>query len=214
MDFNQFLLFLSAGSILAPLFFYLWGKAYLHPTGKALGVFIFGAFLVELVSFVLAQWHFNNIWLLYLFIPFEFASLAYLVGRHVVNKINPSTPFVFAVGLIVVEMIEVRYAADNFNAGNLTRTVECVMLIVIALYAFYDLMQETREVYLQDIPLFWLAACILLYSAGNIFLFAAGGIESIRHSSSLWSIHSILNTLFNLILVRHILCLKPESRFR
>lgn len=160
----------------------------------------------------------NNMWLYYSYTVVEFALLTASLQRMQYQKI----PVAFT-GILILLMTGATLAdALKINGlqqyNSFSRSVECLLLIGLSLFSFYDLIKYhvKQNTHLTASPLFWLALAILVYMAGNLFVFAVTNILSANNDpayAKAWVIHSVLNILYNIILVNVVLCLKKAPSY-
>lgn len=153
-------------------------------------------------------------WLYYFYTIVEFAMLTAALQRLQYQKIP-----IVAIGILILintagVIVDVLYLSGLHLFNSFSRSVECLLMIGVSLYAFYDLLKhpDTNK-FLGQSALFWLALGVLTYMAGNLFLFAVDNILLLQHNpayDAIWDIHSILNILLNLFFIKSILCLTEE----
>lgn len=81
-----------------------------------------------------------------------------------------------------------------------TRLLESFVFIILSLYYFYYLHTHTPTYDLFSFPLFWINTAVLLYFAGNLFLYAAINIFTMENVYLLYfPIHNVLNAIKNVL---------------
>lgn len=94
---------------------------------------------------------------------------------------------------------------------SFSNTVEGIMLIILSLLYFYQLFDRQEFVYIEKQGLFWINAGVLVYFAINIFLFMLINRLHPAHIKNFWVIHSIINTIANILYATGLLC-KPQKK--
>jgi len=84
-------------------------------------------------------------------------------------------------------------------------TIESFMFIVLSIRFFFMLINDTKISKLTDFYLFWLNTAVLIYFCGNflVFLFT-DFIFYNKEGRNLWILHSIFNTVYNVLLCKTI----------
>lgn len=152
----------------------------------------------------------------------EFSSREYPFGLHV-TRIFTWTEFVlmslffiqyarrdFFKKIIVfnfllfigIQVIDINIQGFGGN-DNLPVTFESVLNITYAMVTFYLLLKDMQYPNIVATPQFWILTAILIYFAGNIFVFATSDYAySLSNDTGrlIWSIHSLIHIGFNVIL--------------
>ena len=168
---------------------------HLKPALRVLACLIFFAFLMEIVSRTLAAHQKPNLFLLPLDTLVEFGALAWMYRRvlwpSALSRWLPAVVAVFSLASLL------SYANPaslyQFNTGQ--RFVESLLVLGLVLVYFYRVLRELVVVHLEREPIFWVSVGLLLYFAGNVFIFVSSNYvlqHSPALSSRLWYIHSML----------------------
>jgi hypothetical protein len=87
--------------------------------------------------------------------------------------------------------------------NSYSRGIESIVLIAFSLYFYLNLLQKLQVEQVHRFPMFWIATGVLIYFAGNLFLFAAANELLLNVSDELnvelYKIHNFLNILKNLL---------------
>ncbi|MDO7847983.1 hypothetical protein Q5H92_16580 [Hymenobacter sp. M29] len=150
---------------------------------------------MEVASRVLVAQQRSNLFLFPLDTLVEFGLLAGLYRRALwPSAVSRGLPAVAAVFALVSLLSYLEPAALlRFNTGQ--RFAESLLVLGLALLYFYKVIRELVIVHLQREPLFWISVGLLLYFAGNVFIFISSNYV-MQHSSALslrlWDIHAWL----------------------
>lgn len=164
-------------------------------------------------------------WLLFLMVPFD-VVLTYTSYKGINNlaimnvyTVLQCTFFVFVfreaiTGLAIRTGIVVLLAGFGvFAVANLlwmqgwnqfnswTMGLQCLLLTLIVLLYLYGVFREGKVMRLERYPMFWVASGVLIYFAGNLFLFIFINYvltESDSLGRAEWGIHSVLNISANI----------------
>lgn len=170
--------------------------------------------VVESIASILFYHGTNNLWLYTSFMVIEFALLTAAIQRLQHQK----APVVLIGAFILINTSFAILDYNFINGPNLlisfSRVVTSILLIGLALYAFYDLLRyPLTGKFLGQSAQFWLALAVLVYFSGNLFMFAVTNRLYIQHHPDqylTWILHSFLNIIYNLLLAKTVLCLKEE----
>lgn len=173
------------------------------------------AVVAELIYSAFSAWQLPNRHIAYVYLPLEYLLLSFAINKLTVNKLpNLSWGLVPILTVILYEL----FVRDSNAVSNAfaVRAIVAVLLVAVALSGFRDLLANPDPEGLTGNALFWLCANVLFYYMGNLMLFAFLSVNSARYAGvqyQLWVIHSILNIIFNLLLILPLVCLKKNSRF-
>lgn len=174
--------------------------------------------LVEIVAISLASKRMNNMWLYSTFTVVEFALLTASLQRMQYQKIPVIITGILILLVTAATLIDVTFISKLQQYNSFSRIIACLLMIGMSLFGFYDLIKNhvKESVHLTASPLFWLALAILMYMAGNLFVFALTNILAANNDpahNKAWVIHSTLNFVYNIMLVNVVLCLKKAPSY-
>lgn len=199
-----------------PFLFALPGLKQLYKQNQPFVLLISITVVVEAVAMILFFNRANNMWLYYSYTVVEFALLTASLQRMQYQKVPVQVTGALVLLVLAVTLADVLYISGLQLYNAFSRSVSCLLLIIISLFAFYDLIKNHSQnnFGLSSSALFWLALAILTYMAGNMFVFAVSNfLYTSKHPlyNNVWQIHSVLNIIFNIILVNVVLCLKKPQ---
>ncbi|KAB7731407.1 hypothetical protein F5984_11490 [Rudanella paleaurantiibacter] len=188
----------------------------LSPGLRWISLFIATATLGEIISKVTSRYlHINNLALFhgYTFIEFNAIALFYrqVFGSFVPRWLIPAV-MVFFSGFALINTL---YIQAVTGIHTYTLVLECLLVIGMALLAYYQMLAELRTTRLETSPVFWINTGFLLYFAGVLFLFMLRNvfIKSAGSSFELLSNYLHLGVIILLHLFISIgLWLSPKSR--
>lgn len=192
----------SIGSVLIPIAFALANGKRLPAELKPLRWILFISLSCDLVSLGISLTGLmkNTHWIGNLYMILQFSFLILIFRRQLQsNRIIDIVHIVFV--LFYVVNISVFQGPWIFN--SVTNAVACIILIVITMYYFYRLLNDLPTDNIQSLPMLWLSFAVLVYYAGNFFLFLAanyltyGGVEGTH--LLMWNLHNLLNIIKNIL---------------
>jgi hypothetical protein len=125
----------------------------------------------------------------------EFGLLAWMYRRvfwpSALSRWLPAVVVIFGASSLV------SYAepATLLQFNTMQRLVESVLILGLVLLYFYKVIRELVIVRLEREPLFWVSVGLLLYFAGNVFIFVSSNYvirQSTALSMRLWNTHAVL----------------------
>ncbi len=154
----------------------------------------------------------NTLPLLHLYTVLEF-SLLLLVFHYFLEFLTRRRMLLFMGGFVAVELVVITWFQSIYEYNTVVRTLESLVLLVMALLYFRQVLDQMREHNLIRSFAFWFSAAVLLYFSGNLIVFASSNLVrtvSLEINVALWSFHAILNILFNALLAFS-LWMKPQT---
>jgi len=159
------------------------------------------------ISVILSWNSISNLWLyqiqsvieygIFLFLLFEFADKSWL--RILI--------FSFGAIFLLLLVLEVVQISSLESINPYSRKFEALSLVFLAVIGFLHLLQHAETTRIVSLPHFWLLVAILVYFSGSLFLFLFSEFlakESLVYFGIVYSIHSVLNIFFNILLTVHI----------
>jgi hypothetical protein len=184
-----------------PLTIGLARKKYFNAAEKILLCFVAASSLSDVISVALQRQDINNMFLFHIYTVIEFTLISLFYVKVISNP--RITPFMIGalfpfLGLAVYEFITNRNGLDV-----ICTTTESIILMIYAILGFSSMLRNPVQSRVVAIPLFWFNTAVLLYFAGNLFLFVFGSyIQSHFQNqfNGLWRIHSVMSILFYLLI--------------
>ncbi|CCH02947.1 hypothetical protein FAES_4948 [Fibrella aestuarina BUZ 2] len=161
--YGSYCLLLSAGMVLFR-FQYLTG--YLRFVGWFVGLAVAGELVSHLTAHVL---HVPNTYILHGYTILEFNIIALVYGRffgHFYSRFF--VPWLMA-GFTVLALLNSAFIQPPTGGNAYARGLEAILVIALALLAFYKLLNELSARRLDKQPIFWINTGFLLYFAGSLF---------------------------------------------
>ena len=82
--------------------------------------------------------------------------------------------------------------------NTIGRSVECLAIIFLALWLFYQFFRQEEDIFIERSPLFWINVGLLIYFSGAFFTFVFS--KYILTDQPLWILHNVFNVLKNVFL--------------
>lgn len=207
MDYREIytvLKYFSEASIALPIGAGVFRFRRLYTGSRILLLCIFLSGFADLISLVIIRYFkHSNAELFRTYTLLEFVLLT-LYFRTLFYKKTVKRLFLLAVllfGLIDIICTQFLQPGDAFD--SYASAIESFFMISFSLCYFYKVFTEAVIARLEKDSSFWIVSAILLYFAGNLFLFLCSDntLVSIReYFLKYWSINFILNATFNILL--------------
>ena len=205
-------IFISAASAFIPVIAGLFCARFTPRDLKIFLLYLAINCLSNIVSIGLAMMKLNNLWLLHVFTPIQFALFIWIFSqwqkppvKHFFLSAIPAFTLVWLLAMLFFENI------SRFN--SLTRPLEALVLIGVSGFTLYQLQQESIGILFRK-PSFWIASGTLIYFSGMIILYTLSNsllevsIETLR---TVWlTIQPTVNISANLLFAAGFLCLRPR----
>jgi len=166
------------------------------PLRYLLSLVLFTA-VIEVVSRIRSNHYQSNLFLLPLDTLVEFGLLAGLyrqaLSPSAVSRWLPAVAGLFA--LVSLFSYREQAAIEQFN--TVQRFAESLLVLGLVLLYFYKVIRELAIIRLEREPMFWISVGLLVYFAGNLFVFVFSNYiirQSSAVSTQLWGIHALLYT--------------------
>lgn len=180
-------------------------------TTYLLGFISINQLVANILSYI---YHLPNLPLYHLYILVESVGLI-LIFKYRFQKHIPASYFHWFAGILgVFNLFNVFVLEHYMQMPVYSRTVESLVIIILAIYYFYVIMQEVKIKFIERSFWFWLSFGLLIYFTTNLFLFVFNlfiyeqGTE-VFHSA--YIIHSMLNIMLYILYSISLLCKDPIS---
>jgi hypothetical protein len=187
-------------AVLIPLGLYFSTRKYQHPSIGYLGAMLVASFFFDTFGLLSGLWlHLgktinisNNF---YGYLEIVTVILLYQGQLSTAKK----TPFLFLAGVLVtIQIAEMLVFRDITDFPGTSRAIFSLVVTILAIWYFFRLMHEVPAVHIYFLPMFWINIGMLVYFAGNFYLFAMQNYLVHVLKSDLifqWSLHNIFGIL-------------------
>jgi len=176
--------------------------------GRGLIAFFYLSALFDLAGLI--TWHrkVNNLPLFHLFTLIELLFFGWLYQRAFTNVLLKRIVAVLTVLLGIFTVGDSLFLESIWTFNSISATAESVYLIVLSLLLFRQLLLQNEVMFLDRHPLFWLNLGVLLYFAGNLFVFMLQHViaGSAQKCYVYGIVHSAINILANFLFGIALLC--------
>jgi hypothetical protein len=162
------------------------------------------------IEWTLASFSIHNLWISHINTLVEFFFMVLLFSSWVKQKRIRLVLLVCFMTFIVL-WITSKFSFEPFtHIDGWTATLSKILQVVFSIVLLLDVVKEVEIIWTND-PRFWVAAGIIIYSAGSLFMFALFNkmlMVSPDRLRFVWSLNWILMIVSNLLYVRGFLCKK------
>ena len=168
---------------------------------RGIVIVVFSELFMEGVSRVTGTFLKNNLFTLPIDTVLEFTLLAW-VYRQILQPSVVSRWLPVVIGLFIVWGL-LSYLRPNsvYEFNTLQRFTESLLVLSLVLLYFYKVIRELVIVQLEREPMLWVSLGLLLYFAGNVFIFISSNYVMQRSSAlslQLWAVHAVIYMVLNL----------------
>jgi len=171
---------------------------HLGPTMRTMAFYVLLGGIIQVSSSYLNALKHNNLWLLHLYTPLEFACIIWFYS-HVLQGFVKSTVFVYlGLGFAVLSAFNSVFLQDIETFNTYARSLQGILVIMLCLIWCYRTLLEMKIKRLEQDPVFWVNTGFLLYFSGNVLLFAFSNyIVNINRTLNLyiWAFHALFSIL-------------------
>lgn len=203
-DYHQYFVLskISAYSVIIPLVVGLFKlqqmsrseKYWLYLMGVSLLVEIAGVFLIERYA--------NNQYIYHVYTILEFTLISLFYAGVVQSR-----AFSWVIKGLILLFGGVVFFDNYFNGytsmDNISTATESIVFLLYANILFFSLLKRPVYLNVAATPVFWLNSAVMLYFAGNLFIFIFSNYletNSPKIFVQIWGIHSVLNIIFYLLI--------------
>ncbi len=105
------------------------------------------------------------------------------------------------------------FSEDKEKLDTVVLSVECILVVGFAVITMLTSLKRDQTPVLKN-PVFWISSALVVYFAGNLFLFALRPMLlhelSITKAKYVWILHSLLNLIKNLLFLGGILACRTR----
>lgn len=190
----------SSSSVLIPLVIALLSRKHITRDLFPLIILLIIALISDLISLVFFKLGMNSYLIVNLFLLFQF----FLCFLLLLGKARATTTGnrAIAIGYTLLFFINLFFVQGMWKFNTYSNSLACLILMVLALRYLYSLLRDLPELFIHQLPYFWIAAAVLTYYAGNLLLFLTNNYLTLGIEGShqiMWILHNLLNISKNML---------------
>jgi hypothetical protein len=179
--------------------------------GEASLFFVFVALglVVEVATFTLAQLSIHNLWILHVYALLEYIILILIFAGWQKEAKRPLLRHALyaSIGVYGLIWILAKIEFEKFaSADQYTHSISAIVFVAFSLFTLVNLARTEGSSLKTQAPIyrtfqFWVLVGILIFFAGNTFLFGLGELISslaFKDAVAVWTIHWWLNITANI----------------
>ena len=198
MNLPEFVISLASFFIVIPVMIALIWYRHLSTGMKTMAAYVLLSGLIQICSSYLHGQKENNLYLLHIYTPLEFACIAWFYSI-VLEGLWPQRVFLYAgISFFVLSGLNSAFLQDTKTFNTYARSLEGILVILLCLAWCYRTLREMKIKRLEQDPVFWVNTGFLLYFSGNVLLFAFSNyIININQALNLyiWAFHALFSIL-------------------
>ena len=179
---------------------------------RILAVYFSVSVISSLLQLYLASHRINNLWLIHLFTPIQYAFLAWIFALwqndHRMRFVLQLSTILFAMFCLIGSLF-----FEDPRAFNIyTKPVESVLLVFLSGQTLYAINKQSQEP-LAPQPALWISAATLIYFSGLAVLYGLSNTllsQSAETLRSAWIAHTVVGIIANLLYGVAFLCPRPR----
>lgn len=176
-------------------------KKYFNTSEKILLWFVVASALSDVIAFVLQRQDINNMFLFHIYTVVEFTLISLFYVKVISNP--RITPFIIGALFPFLCVAVYEFITNRNGLDVICTTTESIVLMLYAILGFSSMLKNPVQSRVVAIPLFWFNTAVLLYFAGNLFLFVFSNYMQSHFGNQfngLWRIHSVMSIIFYLLI--------------
>ena len=165
---------------------------------RTMAFYVFLGGIVQLYSSYLNGQRQNNLWLLHLYTPLEFACIVWFYSIALRESIQKSWFIWIGLGFALLSGLNSKFLQDTHTFNTYARSLEGILVIIFCLIWCYRTLTEMKIKRLEQNPVFWVNTGFLLYFSGTVLLFAfSNHILAINRALNMyiWAFHALFSIL-------------------
>lgn len=212
----QIIQYLFAFSFIVPLVAGLRRIKYLDNGMRLLLLFLIINLLFEAIAVVLAIREISTAPVYNLLPPFEFTLTALMLYVwHDLKSIKKTTLGSIPLFFIIWGISYLTFSGKD-NPDDVVLPIESILIVILAVVTMFTVMNRDQIPVLKN-PIFWVSSALVVYFAGNLFLFALTPtlLKAYKEDvlRNVWFLHSLLNLIKNLLFLGGILACRTRSSY-
>jgi hypothetical protein len=168
------------------------------------------AFIMTIIEWILASQSINTLWAAHISTIVEFVIVLIIFSFWMRHDLSRLVLFGCLIGFIIFWIISKLLFEPFSQFDGWTAAVSKIIQITFSSILFVEVIKDSDIDWTKD-PRFWVAAGIIIYSAGSLFLFALFNkmlLISPDRLKFVWSLNWIFSIISNLLFARAFLCKK------
>lgn len=191
--------YMSMASVLLPLSVALAHRKMLPAELKPLLLILVIAMLCDGLAFFLVKYAINTHWIGNIYLISQFFLLVWMFREQLNRKKWVNLILIFFVVFFLVNII---FFQGPLTFNSVSNVMACLILMPLCMYYFYRLLNDLPTTDIHSLPMLWISFAVLIYYAGNFFLFLVSNYfikgEEQSHRM-LWNLHNLLNITKNIL---------------
>ena len=168
------------------------------------------AFIMTIIEWILASQSINTLWAAHISTIVEFVIVLIIFSFWMRHDLSRLVSFGCLIGFIIFWIISKLLFEPFSQFDGWTAAVSKIIQITFSSIMLVEVIKDSDLDWSKD-PRFWVAAGIIIYSAGSLFLFALFNkmlLISPDRLKFVWSLNWIFSIISNLLFARAFLCKK------
>jgi hypothetical protein len=192
---------ISSCSILIPCITALISFRAIKNSSRAIAVLIICGLITEFINIVHMLHDTNNQWIVRAYTLMETISIC--VFYFLFFKTSFKSVYILLIIPVFIIVFVLDFIANGIDSfDNYSTSLESIMFCALALWSFYYVIHNSIITNLIQSDFFWFNTGFLVYFGGNLVIFVFNNylMKETNSHLAIWTIHSILNIIYNIVL--------------
>lgn len=199
----QYFQYFSSGFVIIPLIIGFINKNYKNKSTAPVFILLFATFFIEIINVICSLKGINNMVIFDVYTLLEFI-LFILFYKQFFDSVKPSSiHYLLIILFLGVATLDTFFINDYMTINNFSASVESIVFILYSLLAFFFIMKRLMFQNLLNNSFFWINIAILIYFAGNLFLFLFSNHLQKNDQAqylAVYNIHSVTNIIYYILI--------------
>lgn len=170
---------------------------------KMIGVYVLLGTFVQAIAAIMSANKQNNLPVLHVYTILEFTCFVWFYRLLREKFIQNRVFLALVIGFPILAILNALFLQTIYEFNTYARSLEGILLIILALRWYYRALEELKIQRLQDDAVFWVNTAVLLYFSGSALLFGFSNYTLPFQKSLkvyIWAFHALFSTLLYLFI--------------
>ena len=142
----------------------------------------------------------TNFLIISLFTVVEYSLFSFFIYLSISGKMFKILIIIASVGFLIFAIRDFFTNKENPVFDSLPASIEAILILIYGIFYFFEQLNKPQVTFIYQTPTFWLVLGLMIYTAGNFFLFLQAADAPREVIDRFWSINLICNILKNIFL--------------
>lgn len=195
--------YISSFFVLVPLLLGIIQRSYINKNTLPVFLLLVITFFIELLNVFFASHGISNTTIFNIYTPLEYILFILFYKSFFDTIKKSSVHYILILFFILITIFDILYANDTLMINNFSLSIESITFILYSLLAFFFIMKRLMYQDILSTSFFWINIAVLIYFAGNLFLFLFSNIliqNNRKQYIAVYNIHSVTNIIYYILI--------------